>query len=560
MREARNAAQLRTRPNIVAVHDVVVEGNVPWIVMELVSGHTLADEIRAHGRLPVGRVRTIAAGVLSALEAAHSADIVHRDVKPSNVLLADDGRILLADFGLAVHESDTRITSSGVLIGSLDYVAPERIERGSDGPAGDLFSLGVTLYHAVEGFSPFQRDTPKASLAAVVAHHPEPPQHAEELADLIVRLLAKDLADRPTAQAALAELTPRTPKASAPTRTVTAASRPDTSPATRRGPSEKPRPGLRHGAVGAGPAAALCAVIQVRTTYALVGVSGGSYKLHDNGSDLAFNISLITIVIAGSLLVAMRRSARLGLWICAVSGLLYPATYIQDWVSALRSGPSGAQDFYAPAPGFYWGIASAVLTTAGAVVAVMSLKRTGDLRFRVTWASAGWAGLSVICAGAWIIGRWLPWQEDIVTVRLAENGATRTTRLDSCCLVSDYPAQWAAQVIVLTVLIAGIGLLAAWACSTDSAVGMLSGACAYTALGPVAELFRDPYTLAQAATRMHTTEDALQQANGLVALHALPGLWIATAATVGLLLLIVAAWFTTRTAWARPRQTVGSSG
>jgi serine/threonine protein kinase len=204
MREARNAAQLRTHPNIVAVHDVVVDGDLPWIVMELVAGHSVGEEIDAHGRLPVERVREVARAVLEALRAAHLAGIVHRDVKPSNVMLADDGRILLADFGIAVRESDTTMTGPGMLVGSPEYLAPERIEHGDDSPAGDLFSLGATLYQAAEGISPFRRPTPAATFGAILSYQPSPPRHAGRLAELITRLLVKDPGSRPTAEAALA--------------------------------------------------------------------------------------------------------------------------------------------------------------------------------------------------------------------------------------------------------------------------------------------------------------------------------------------------------------------
>ncbi|MGW3564167.1 serine/threonine-protein kinase [Streptomyces sp. NPDC000941] len=204
--EARNAARLRTHPNIVAVHDVVREDDVPWIVMELVTGGSLEEEIRERGRVPAAEVRRIAEAVLGALRAAHAAGIVHRDVKPSNVMLADDGRVLLADFGIAVHDADTALTATGGVIGSLEYIAPERIGHGDDSPAGDLFSLGVTLYHAVEGVSPFHRATPTASVAAVMAHEPDPPKHAGELARLLTRLLDKAPATRATVSEALAML------------------------------------------------------------------------------------------------------------------------------------------------------------------------------------------------------------------------------------------------------------------------------------------------------------------------------------------------------------------
>ncbi|BAJ31261.1 MULTISPECIES: serine/threonine-protein kinase [Kitasatospora] len=205
-REARHAARLRNHPNVVAVHDVVLDQGVPWIVMELVTGRTLDDEIRAVGAIPAPRLAAIGDAVLGALAAAHAAGIVHRDVKPANVLLADDGRVLLTDFGIAVHASDTALTAAGMVVGSFEYIAPERAEGREAAPAGDLFSCGVTLYHAATGHSPFRRDSVSDSVLAVFAHHPEPLPGPAPLADVVGRLLAKDPAARPTAEAALRAL------------------------------------------------------------------------------------------------------------------------------------------------------------------------------------------------------------------------------------------------------------------------------------------------------------------------------------------------------------------
>ncbi|NUW44996.1 serine/threonine-protein kinase [Nonomuraea rhodomycinica] len=202
-REARHAARLRTHPNVVAVHDVVVEDGVPWMVMDLVAGRSLEQAIRADGPVPLPLAKRIAEAMLEALSAAHAAGIVHRDVKPANVLLADDGRILLADFGIAIHDADTALTRTGMVVGSVEYIAPERAEGDDGGPKSDLFSLGATLYQAVEGFSPFRRAGASASLRAVLAHRPAPPQRAGSLAPLVMRLLDKDPANRPTAEAAL---------------------------------------------------------------------------------------------------------------------------------------------------------------------------------------------------------------------------------------------------------------------------------------------------------------------------------------------------------------------
>ncbi|MER7155553.1 serine/threonine-protein kinase, partial [Streptomyces lydicus] len=197
-REARNAAKLRSHPCVVAVHDVVIEDGAPWIVMELVEGANLADRLAEHGPMPVADVARIAGELLEGLGAAHEAGIVHRDVKPTNVMLTRDGRALLADFGIAVHKGDTAVTTTGGLIGSLEYMAPERFDGVDSGGAGDLYSLGVTLYQALEGVSPFHHDTPTETLSAVVLGQAPVPQRAGRLGPLIAWLLDKDPANRPT--------------------------------------------------------------------------------------------------------------------------------------------------------------------------------------------------------------------------------------------------------------------------------------------------------------------------------------------------------------------------
>jgi hypothetical protein len=160
------------------------------------------------GRLEAEQVARIAEAVLSALRAAHEGDrqIVHRDVKPANILLADDGRILLTDFGIAKAIDDTTVTVSGTFVGSVAYIAPERAEGAHGGPPADLFSLGVTLFEAVEGFSPFQRDTHTGTLTAILVKPLPPMAHAGRLETLIQALTAKDPVLRPTAAQALAQL------------------------------------------------------------------------------------------------------------------------------------------------------------------------------------------------------------------------------------------------------------------------------------------------------------------------------------------------------------------
>ncbi|WP_395297879.1 protein kinase [Kitasatospora hibisci] len=266
-REARSAARLRDHPHVVAVHDVVVADGVPWTVMQLVAGGSLADRLEAGGPLAPDHAARIAAAMLSALGAAHAAGIVHRDVKPANIMLADDGQILLTDFGIALRHEETALTVSGAVIGSVEYMAPERIQGEGDGPAGDLFSLGVALYHAVEGRSPFRRATPTASLLAAVSEEAPPMRHTGILATVIQGLMAKDPRQRLTVEAATALLggpaavprpTPATTTAAgseAPTQLVAAhptgpAVPPPTTPFTVLDPGPAPTP------AAAGPAAA----------------------------------------------------------------------------------------------------------------------------------------------------------------------------------------------------------------------------------------------------------------------------------------------------------------
>ncbi|MEU4832037.1 serine/threonine-protein kinase [Streptosporangium sp. NPDC023615] len=196
MREARAAARLG-HPSIVAVHDVVAQDGRPWIVMDLVRGRSLDQAIRAGGPLPPHRVAAIGLAVLDALALAHSRGIMHRDVKPANIMLADDGGVLLTDFGIATVEGDVQLTSPDALVGSPGYIAPERLRGQDDGPAADLWSLGATLYAAVEGRGPFQRGTPVATLGAVLTQETPHPARAGELAPVLLAVLAKEPRDRP---------------------------------------------------------------------------------------------------------------------------------------------------------------------------------------------------------------------------------------------------------------------------------------------------------------------------------------------------------------------------
>ncbi|MBT2228931.1 serine/threonine-protein kinase [Nonomuraea sp. NEAU-A123] len=196
--EARSAGRLRD-PAIVLIHDVVLDGDQPWIVMDLVTGRSLDKVIKERGPLPPEAVARVGLQVLSALRVAHAHGILHQDVKPANIMLDADGSAMLTDFGIATPmggRSDRQGTA-----GSPGYMAPERLNEHAAGPASDLWSLGASLYTAVEGRPPFERALPAAVAAAVLLHEPPFPARAgRELGGLLMAMLAKDPAARPTAE------------------------------------------------------------------------------------------------------------------------------------------------------------------------------------------------------------------------------------------------------------------------------------------------------------------------------------------------------------------------
>ncbi|MEU4150150.1 serine/threonine-protein kinase [Streptomyces sp. NPDC026659] len=197
--EARAAARIN-HSAVVTVHDVLEHDGRPWIVMELVEGESLADAVKERGRIEPREAARIGLWVLRALRAAHGAGVLHRDIKPGNVLLGRDRRVLLTDFGIAQIEGDATITRTGEVVGSVDYLAPERVRGHDPGPASDLWALGATLYTAVEGRSPFRRTSPLATMQAVVEEREERPEHAGPLGPVISALLRKEPAMRPTAE------------------------------------------------------------------------------------------------------------------------------------------------------------------------------------------------------------------------------------------------------------------------------------------------------------------------------------------------------------------------
>ncbi|MFD8571316.1 serine/threonine-protein kinase [Streptomyces sp. NPDC057694] len=196
LREAKAIARIRNN-GAVTVFDVVDEDDRPWIVMELVEGKSLAEAVREDGLLEPKRAAEVGLAILDVLRSAHREGILHRDVKPSNVLIAEDGRVVLTDFGIAQVEGDPSITSTGMLVGAPSYISPERARGHKPGPAADLWSLGGLLYASVEGVPPYDKGSAIATLTAVMTEPVDPPTNAGPLlTQVIYGLLAKDPAQR----------------------------------------------------------------------------------------------------------------------------------------------------------------------------------------------------------------------------------------------------------------------------------------------------------------------------------------------------------------------------
>ncbi|MGI8328919.1 protein kinase domain-containing protein [Actinomadura scrupuli] len=201
-REARASARL-SHPGVVTVHDVLSEDDRPWIVMELVRARSLQDVIDDDGPVAPRTAADIGRQVLAALSHAHRAGILHRDVKPSNVLITDDGRAVLTDFGIAQVEGDAALTQTGLVMGSPAYIPPERVQGERAVPASDLWALGATLYAAVEGKAPYERSDAMAALAAALTEEVPPPRNAGSLRRVLDGLLTRSPAQRMTAETAM---------------------------------------------------------------------------------------------------------------------------------------------------------------------------------------------------------------------------------------------------------------------------------------------------------------------------------------------------------------------
>lgn len=232
LREARALARI-SHPNVVMIHHIIDDDPHPWLVMELVDGVSLQERL-ADGPLAPSEAARLGRQVLAALRAAVAAGIQHRDVKPANILLRADGSAVLTDFGIAALQGSTALTATGELIGSPEYIAPERIRGNDDDPASDLWSLGLVLYVCVEGVSPLRRGTTLGTLAAVLDEAVPPPVRSGPLSPVLQALLVRDPAARPDAarlDAMLAQVeSGTTPDWSLPTATAPLPPGPTTAP------------------------------------------------------------------------------------------------------------------------------------------------------------------------------------------------------------------------------------------------------------------------------------------------------------------------------------------
>ncbi|MFF4409453.1 serine/threonine-protein kinase [Streptomyces sp. NPDC001404] len=284
-REARATARI-DHPNVVRVYDVAEENDRLWIVMELVDGRSLEQVLRQDGPVAPREAARIGLGLVRALREVHAVGVLHRDIKPGNVLLTARGRVVLTDFGIAAVQDAAALTMAGTLVGSPDYMAPERIEGREQGPPSDLWSLGATLCAAVAGHSPFARATTLATLHAVLYEEPELPPEAGPLRELLSGLLLKDPGGRPALDgveetlAAVGAPPPPEPVPHPPTAvTAQPPPAPDAAPEAAPEPAQdelppRPRP-YRRAALLAATAVVAVSVVVGAVLLALQGSAGG---------------------------------------------------------------------------------------------------------------------------------------------------------------------------------------------------------------------------------------------------------------------------------------------
>jgi eukaryotic-like serine/threonine-protein kinase len=254
LREAKTAARLN-HPGVVTVYDVAEDEGRPWIIMQLVSAQSLDQVLAASGPLSARRTAEMGRQLLAALSSAHAAGVLHRDVKPSNVLLGRDDHAVLTDFGIAMFAGDTRLTQTGMVMGSPGFTAPERI-RGEDAtPASDLWSLGATLYAAVEGHGPFERRGGAiTTMSAIINEEAPAAPTAGALAPVIAALLRREPSDRPDAATATRMINQVLPQL--PTRTGAGPAGYEPTSLSQPPPQAPPAPGPGRGPVAPGPIAA----------------------------------------------------------------------------------------------------------------------------------------------------------------------------------------------------------------------------------------------------------------------------------------------------------------
>jgi eukaryotic-like serine/threonine-protein kinase len=289
LREARAAARLH-HPNVVAVYDTGEHDGRPFIVMELVRGRTLADELRARGRLDLEEAVGIALGILDGLAVAHTAGIVHRDVKPGNVLLPDAGGVKLSDFGIAKaqEEAGAGLTATGTVLGTPNYLAPELISGGTAGAGSDVYSVGCVLFELLTGRPPYSGES-SVSIAYAHVHQPVPdvvdlrPEVPRDLATVVATAMAKDPGERyPDAAAMRSALLDGPSSAPSPARTAVLPPLTDTAPTERLAGSTAALPTQ----AGAGmPRWVLPVVVAVVALLGLWLVANAAGLIGDGGTD-----------------------------------------------------------------------------------------------------------------------------------------------------------------------------------------------------------------------------------------------------------------------------------